>query len=221
MATLMCPHCHQANVPSASPGARLTCSHCHSPLDGVGEKTSRWFIAHQNEKRGPYSWRALLAMASRGDLDPDAMLFKENSERWLRARSLHALFAAAPVARTADTIAPTAKPPQPSQPYDRCTTAMAQLAAAEAQDVQAQHAYREALDATTTHATPANVPAGARRSIWDLPWVMEGLAAASISLLLGLSIVLGYYVIDRMSPHEPKSASPEQHIAGSVSDAGR
>jgi hypothetical protein len=225
MATLMCPHCHQTNVPPQAPGAQLTCGHCHGPLDGAAEKTSRWFIAHQNGKSGPYSWRALLTLASRGDLDPDAMLFKENSERWLRARSLHALFAATPVARTADAVATAVKPPQqpqPAQPNGTHTAAVAQPRLDETQDVQAPHAHRGGLDATLTpQVTAAKAPAGVHHSIWDMPWVMEGLAAASISLLLGLSIVLGYYVFARMSPREQHPASPDHHVARSVPDAGR
>jgi GYF domain 2 len=197
-------------------------------VDSASEKTSRWFVTHQNERSGPYSWRALLALASRGDLDPDAMLIKEHSERWLRARSLHALFTAAPGARTADPVATPPQQPQCIQPNRTNPAAVAQPGEAEAQDVQRLRARRGALEATMTPlVTPAKepasfqAPAGARRSIWDRPWVMEGLAAASISVLLGLSIFLGYYAFARMSLRGPRPASPEQQVASPVPDAGR
>ncbi len=196
MATLTCPHCHRAITPPASSGARLACSHCHSPVDCASDKTSRWFIAQQNAKSGPYSWRALCALASRGDLDPDAMLIKEHSERWVRARTLQALFTAAPSAKTADTAGPagpTAAPPH--QPRRRQPNASGPTALAS--------------------------PAGAHRRLWDAPWVMESLAAATISVLLAVCLVLGYYAFDRMGLRGPRPASPEQHVASPVPDASR
>lgn len=235
MATLTCPHCHRAIVPPAASGAQLACSHCQSPLDGASEKTSRWFVAHQNEKRGPYSWRALLALASRGDLDSDAMLFKDHSERWVRARTLLALFNSAPAARTAEAAAPTAVPaqqPQRIQPNPQSATAVARPGAAEMRGLQGLPARRDSLDAMLTPLVPpvkepasfepqTGPPAGAHRSIWLTPWVMEGLAAASISVLLGASIVLGHQLFDRMSLREPLPASPEQHVASPAPDASR
>lgn len=213
MATLMCPHCHRAITPPASSGARLTCSHCQSPVDRASEKTSRWFIAHQNEKRGPYSWRALCALASRGDLDPDAMLIKEHSERWVRARTLQTLFTAAPAAKTTATAARL--PPQRCQPIASNAATAARPESAEAQGLDRLPTCRDTRDAALAS------PAGAHRSIWDTPWVMESLAAATISVLLGVSLVLGYYAFDRMSLRGSPPASPEQHVASSVPDASR
>ena len=47
-----------------------------SPLDSADARTSRWFIAHRNQRQGPMSWSRLVTLASRGDLDPDATLAK-------------------------------------------------------------------------------------------------------------------------------------------------
>jgi hypothetical protein len=228
MANLTCRHCHRAITPPVSSGARLTCSHCQSPVDGASEKTSRWFIAHQNDKRGPYSWRALMALAARGDLDPDAMLIKEHSERWLRARSLHALFASAPAARTVDAAAPAAVVPQQPQLIQSYAprAAAAQPEGAETQGLHGQRAGRAAPDGVltpqltpVTEPAPCEAPADDHGSFWNMPWVMEGLAAASISVLLGLSIVLGYYAIDRMNLLVPGQAGSGQHVANPEPDA--
>jgi hypothetical protein len=253
MATLICPRCHRVITLPASSGARLTCSHCQSPVDIASEKAARWFVSQQNQKSGPYSWRTLLALASRGDLDPDAMLIKEHSERWLRAGTLRALFASEPAAKTADVAAPTAvlpQEPQPTQSNPKSAAAAPPPAPPpgppEAQNLQGLRAHLDALDATLTRlVTPANGPAsleaaavadfrrggtidaptetadrlaarlefaeprvpapkppepqpaptaGGHRGIWDTPWLKEGLAAATISLLLCAGIVLGYYV---------------------------
>jgi hypothetical protein len=202
------------------------CSHCQNPVDSASEKTSRWFVAHQNEKSGPYSWRALLALASRGDLDPDAMLIKEHSERWLRARSLHALFVDAPAATPADAAAPaTVVPRLPSlnltrtegAPYEASPVPMAI-----ANRLDPHFDLHESSVPPPRPKEPRPVPpAGARRSVWDMPWVMEGLAAASISVLLGAAMVLGYYAFDRLSPRAPTPASPEQQTSSPVPDASR
>ena len=231
MGIFTCSQCHRAVAPSAS-SAPLTCSHCQGPVDSAGEKPSRWFVAHHNEKSGPYSWRALLALASRGDLDPEAMLIKDQSARWVRARTLRALFNSAP-ARTADGAAPPAVPfeqPHRIQPSPRSAAAVARPKAAEVPRLPEPHARRDALDLEfpaprvparkPTELKPAP-PADALRSIWRAPWIMEGLAAASISLLVGLSIVLGYHMFGQMSPRDPRPTSPEQRVASPATDESR
>jgi hypothetical protein len=226
-------------------------------MDSASEKSPRWFVTHQNQRSGPYSWRALLALASRGDLDPDAMLIKEHSERWVRARTLRALFASQQPPRTRPNPMSAAVVPRPG--------------GAEAQDLQGLRARINALKATLTPPGtpvrgPASLesaagadlercetidaptqtmdrlaarrerpeprvpalrtepqpgpPAGAHRGFWDTPWLMEGLAAASISVWLGASIVLGYHMFDRMNLRGPRPASPE-HVANPVPDANQ
>jgi hypothetical protein len=245
-------------------------------VDNASEKTSRWFVSHKNEKTGPYSWRALLALASRGDLDPEAMLIKEHSKRWVRAHTLRALFNAAPMATIADAAAPTTallQQPQCIPASPRSAVAAARPGTREAPGVPGQRAHREALDAALTPlvmpvkelawietarranpercaasdatmesaddrqarfavpdpglavlgtAEPKPAPrAGVYRSIWDAPWVMEGLAAASISVLLGVSIVAGYQVLDRIGLGGSRPASPVQQVATPVPETSK
>src|SRR2546421_320343 len=102
----------------------------------------------------------------------------------------------------------------------RCEASDAPIKTAECLDARFEAPESQAPAPAPTEPQPPP-PAGAHRSIWHTPWVMEGLAAASISLLVGVCIVLGYHVFDRMSLRGPRTASPDQHLVSPVPDASR
>jgi hypothetical protein len=52
-----------------------------------------WFVADRGQRSGPYTWPRLVALASRGEIPADVMLFKDGSSRWVRAATLRAFFA--------------------------------------------------------------------------------------------------------------------------------
>jgi hypothetical protein len=325
------------------------------------------------------SWQRLVALASRGELDPDAMLIKENSDRWVRAGTLRALFVGAPSANIVETpamgVAPSPQP-DPQRPTVRTSRAAApsRPGVTEAQNLESLLAYIQSLDATlkpvatlaqspaapapaavsdigsidtlktpaetmasrlgmpseaksAVAAEPEEIPvmapslpvlnsieryqtvdspaeallgffgvqtntisaiatafpitaplttappfesapqadvdsnaalpsvdapcsdlatvqetaaeptvaprkpalasvaaqptAPAERGFFEKPWVMEGLVAATISILLAASIALGFNVFDGMQSHEQRPASPEQHVANHAPDGNR
>src|SRR5260370_27183893 len=95
---------------AASPGKKLAKqehmitfepTHC----DGPDTQKGRWFIGHQQKSYRPFTWQRLVSLAVRGDLDPNVMLFKEGSNRSVRAGTLRTLLAGAPTVGAAPTIA--------------------------------------------------------------------------------------------------------------------
>ncbi len=86
-----CPNCRKSfTVPSE---AQVRCPHCQQPVEATS--ASRWFLAREKKKLGPYTWRQLLALAKRGDVGPGDMLLREGSKQWQRADSVPKLFAVA------------------------------------------------------------------------------------------------------------------------------
>ena len=52
---------------------------------------SRWWVANQNQRLGPYSWAQLRQMADSGTLRPTDLVFQEGTEQWVQATSVPTL----------------------------------------------------------------------------------------------------------------------------------
>ena len=154
MLKLICQQCGKLITMHAdTDAATLPCPYCGHEVDLADGHASRWFVAHQAKQYGPYTWRRLVALALRGDLDPDVMLFKERSDRWVRAGTLQALFAKTPYANTASAVDAPAVPQtavrrQAAAPPPAPLAVESAAAPVAAEELQALLAYINALDAT-------------------------------------------------------------------------
>ncbi len=109
-----CPHCRKSftATPSAA-AAQVLCPHCGHAVEVPATPASRWFLARNKKKLGPYTWQQLLTLAKRGDVGRDDMLLQEGTKQWLPADTVGALFA--PVGPASEkTALQTAPPPSPS-----------------------------------------------------------------------------------------------------------
>lgn len=92
-----CPHCHQPFTAAAGESStRVLCPHCQQSVEVLGTNASRWFLARNKKKHGPFTWKQLLTLAERGDVKPDDLLLQEGSKQWVRAEAVPNLFPAAP-----------------------------------------------------------------------------------------------------------------------------
>jgi hypothetical protein len=169
MSTSHCGHCHCPITFSAeSPAGGMTCPRCGKEAELPRWQGQRWYVAHQEKKYGPISWQRLLTLAARGDLDPEVMLYKEGSTRWVRASTLRALFASAPapVTTTALPERPAlpkrAKPPAPPAPRPAPASPPVKPAAPPVgQEIQALFAYINAVEAIIEAPPSVEAPAPA------------------------------------------------------------
>ena len=93
-----CPNCGKEFTTPSS--AQVRCPHCRQALEAPATPASRWFLARNKKKLGPYTRRQLLALAKRGDVGPGDMLLREGSKQWQRADSVPDLFAIAKSQKT-------------------------------------------------------------------------------------------------------------------------
>lgn len=63
----------------------MLCPHCKQQVEVPGNTASRWFVARNKKRHGPYTWRQLLTLAQRGELKPHDLLLKEGDKQWERA----------------------------------------------------------------------------------------------------------------------------------------
>src|SRR5262249_45503012 len=63
---------------------------------GSEEKPTRWFLARNKQRLGPYSSSQLKQLADAGNIIPADMILKEGRQKWVNAGSVKGLFAAAP-----------------------------------------------------------------------------------------------------------------------------
>jgi hypothetical protein len=87
--------------------AEAVCPHCCADEKETDASAARWYVAQHHQTYGPYTWKRLLALALHGDLDPEVMLFKEGTTRWVRAGTLRALFSPPPAKPVAALTAPS------------------------------------------------------------------------------------------------------------------
>src|SRR4029077_3753422 len=85
---------------------------------------SRWFLARDKNKYGPYTWQQLAALAKRGDVRTGDMVLQEGTRQWVRADTLPGLLTKAHVSPS-----PRA-PPLPVANKRRAKTPWALVAAA-------------------------------------------------------------------------------------------
>jgi serine/threonine protein kinase/WD40 repeat protein len=76
-----------------------------------------WFLAQGKEKRGPFTWEQLQAMAASGDLLPDDLVLPQDSPGWLPAKAIPALFSPPKIIGIACSTVPVSPSPEPSTVY--------------------------------------------------------------------------------------------------------
>jgi hypothetical protein len=225
MTTALCELCDQEfAVPSAAGAHGRHCPTCHDVND-ESALTGRWFVAHDGKRYGPFSCERLLTMESRGHLDADDVLVLEGGERSLLASQFCALYRStqdnlvsrpAAAARMPDIKAASASAypsrgesqPQALKTFvvtDRSLVSKPGTSPAESAGPDT---------ATTSAATIAELPqphpgiaggketapAHARLSFLQLPWIYEGVVAASVSLLIMTIVVAANYLIIWSAP---------------------
>ncbi len=132
MANLICQHCARPITgPVDASAASVPCPHCRRDVELVDAQATRWFVAHGKQRYGPYTWQRLVTLASRGDLDPNVMLLKEKSTRWVRAGTVRALFATTPPLEPIPGAKPRSVAPVPER---REVVAIAHVESAAATD---------------------------------------------------------------------------------------
>jgi hypothetical protein len=138
-------------------------------------------------------------MASRGELDPDAILVKEHSERRVRAGTLRALFS---------STAP-ASPPREEVPIAHVATPRMHTQTLDALIAEIS-AINTTLQPTAETLAPFDAPSAAPHETPRVPrtprWLMEGLIAVSAAVLLATAIILSCFMIDWGKLREPHSA---------------
>ena len=159
MPAYTCPHCQESfTAPATSLATRTPCPHCQQPVEVPATAASRWFIARDKQKLGPYTWQQLLRLAQRGDVKRDQMILQEGHKHWVRADSVPDLAAgivsAATAVSTKPLLAPERRPGHEKQPVKNKPTA------------------RSAV-----------------------PWLIAGLAAAGMCVLLSISIVGAWFFV--------------------------
>jgi uncharacterized protein YkwD len=87
MAEFTCPSCRKRYAVTAT-SSHTPCPHCAH----VAASPSRWFLARNKKKYGPYTWQQLVTLVRRGEVKPDDMLLQEGAKKWVRAETLPALF---------------------------------------------------------------------------------------------------------------------------------
>jgi uncharacterized protein YkwD len=92
MPEFTCPHCQKPFT--APPTAGLVhCPLCQQSIDVPTTPASRWYLARDNKKLGPYTWQQLCTLAEDDQLHADDMLLQEGERQWVRADTLNGLFA--------------------------------------------------------------------------------------------------------------------------------
>ena len=71
---------------------------------------TRWWVARNKQKTGPYSWSHMRQMADSGNLRPTDMVLQEGSGRWLAADAVPSLFEVPEVILDPDPEVPVAIP---------------------------------------------------------------------------------------------------------------
>jgi uncharacterized protein YkwD len=57
----------------------------HQSMNQPKTPASRWYVARDNKKFGPYTWQQLRTLAERGELLPSDMLLQEGTKKWVGA----------------------------------------------------------------------------------------------------------------------------------------
>src|SRR5215468_2696775 len=109
-----CPHCRKSfTAPASTAAAQVRCPHCKKPVEVPATAASRWFVARNKKKFGPYTWQQLQTLAKRGDVNPDDLLRQEGARKWQRAGTVRNLFSAAALAAKPPVVTTsTAAPPK-------------------------------------------------------------------------------------------------------------
>jgi uncharacterized protein YkwD len=101
-----CPHCRQSFIaPPSVSATHVHCPHCRQTVEVPATPASRWFLARNKKKLGPYTWRQLLTLAKRGDIGPSDMLLQEGTKQWLHAGTVAKLFGPSERARSKSPMA--------------------------------------------------------------------------------------------------------------------
>lgn len=108
-----CPHCRKSfTAPPSASAAQVLCPHCRQEVAVPATPASRWFLARNKKKYGPYNWQQLLTLAKRGDVAPDDMLLQEGMKQWQRAGAVPKLFATAKPAGAKTSVGSEPKTPK-------------------------------------------------------------------------------------------------------------
>ncbi|HZZ82626.1 MAG TPA: CAP domain-containing protein [Gemmataceae bacterium] len=88
-----CPHCRKSFTAPAGPtAAQVLCPHCRQPVEVPATAATRWFLARNKKKVGPYTFQQLQTLARRGEVGPDDLLLQEGNRKWQRAATVRQLF---------------------------------------------------------------------------------------------------------------------------------
>jgi uncharacterized protein YkwD len=178
-----CPHCRKSfTAPPSAAAAQVLCPHCRQPVEVPATPASRWFLARNKKKYGPYTWQQLLTLAKRGDVGPDDMLLQEGTKQWLRAGTVRTLFAEREPA-SEETAVKTAPARQPA-------TAVS-------------------TTAPTPKTRPAAAPK--KTAHQAIAWLVAACAGAGLCLLLGVGLIAGYFLLER-KPVEVKNANRDKAV---------
>ncbi len=118
MPAFACPHCQNVfSLPSDSASAQVLCPHCRKSVSVLTTDASRWYFSRDKKKHGPYSWKQLVELASRGDLLPNDLVLQEGAKQWRSAESVPNLIAPAPPKGTVLAKTKPTKAPRRSTPW--------------------------------------------------------------------------------------------------------
>jgi hypothetical protein len=159
-AEFVCPRCARKlafSAPKSQPAPR--------PAAVTDDKPTRWFLARNKQRMGPYSSAQLKQFADAGNIVPADMILKEGRQKWVSAGSVKGLFTAAP--------RPVASPDLP---------------VAEPKPIQENGAARSGAFAFSTNQSVAYAPR--RRDKKRLLIIGAGSAAAVIASAVVLMVVM-------------------------------
>jgi hypothetical protein len=105
-----CPCGTLLSVTTEMAGSEFVCSRCArklafappqakpapKPAAVAEDKPTRWFLARDKQRMGPYSSAQLKQFADAGNIVPADMILKEGRQKWVTAGSVKGLFKAAP-----------------------------------------------------------------------------------------------------------------------------
>jgi len=97
--TLCCPHC-KGTVACRDDlaGQVVGCPHCKKPfrMPGVAPTPTRWYLARNGQRSGPFLLPHLRQMVQTGQLQPSDMLLREGEQTWKPAQSMDGIFQPCP-----------------------------------------------------------------------------------------------------------------------------
>src|SRR5262249_5675238 len=87
-----CPQCRGTYQTDTNGVAPVACPSCGHPVAAVEATPAAWFLTRNGEKYGPYSVPQLKQLATKGNLVPDDLLWREGLPAWVKASTVGEVF---------------------------------------------------------------------------------------------------------------------------------